>query len=473
MRRLPNLPRRAARARAAALVLALCSAVAVAQSGASVLIGHGGAVVAGAWNPIQIQTRDAGPLVLEISVDQGSLREGEIPFSYMAEVAGGTGLATFTDDVFLPPWRVLQWRLSGPDALVASGALAAREVDTRPLHLVVSQRGGTWRSLYGANDRVLERNGPDLPSRAAAFDGVATVLVDGSTAPPRPEAVLAAAATGATVLLVGDLPSGYADVALLADEDRVMYGNGSIVRTDAAGARAHLAGAPALDPSAARDALAETLVLDPPQTIGTGPILLLAGAYAIAVMLALRFGRLAGVAAALALAAVGSVAAWGALRPETVDFRAAAAVEIGAGGIARRATVTRLLTLPAQVMQVDGSAALLERSASAATPEALQVPLERWGTATVATPPSIAGQRLAWSDGALVNRSDVVLTDVFVLGVGPQGRLAAGVALRPVPAEDAVLPPSYDHLLAYLPDGSALARDGRDVLVALPEGRDL
>lgn len=445
----------------------------LAQTPSEVVIGHGGAIVADAWNPVRVVSRDASPTVFEISIDRGSLREGEIPFVYRAELPGGTGLTTFTDDVYIPAWRNLQWRLSSQDRLLTSGSLAARDADTRPIHLLVSRRPGDWRAMLPSDARVLERNGPDLPGRAAAYDGVATVLVDGTTAPPRPESLLAAAATGATVVLVGTLPASYADVAILASAAQASLGNGRVISTDAIDVREALTARSAVDEPALRGVIAENLLVEPPATIPTGTIMLLGAAYALAVLLALRFGRLPGVAAALALAAMASVAAWSALRSDQTSFRAAMTLEVGSGGIARLTTFTKVMTLPADDMTFGTPVRTLDRRPSTAAPDGASVPLERWGETILAGPPTLGTQRLEWSESSLVNRSEAPLTDVYVLGLGPQPALAAGASVAPSESEDAVLSPIYDGLLPHLPPGTAVARSGDDVLVALGAGDPL
>lgn len=443
---------------------------ALAQPQAEVVLGYGGAIVADRWNPIRVTARNAGPAVLEITIDRGSLRQGEIPYRYRAELPGGSGLVTFADDVYVPAWRSLQWRLSSEERLLASGSLSARDVDTRQLHLVVSQRPGTWRPLLPADGRVLERNGPDLSTRAASYDGVATILVDGTTAPPRPEALLAAAGTGATVALIGELPNGYADIALLATAQRTAYGNGVVLRVEPDGLAEIPRDGVGIDPAAIQGALAESSALEPPPTLGTGTILLVGAAYALAVMLALRFGRLPGVAAALVLALITSVAGWSALRPERVSFEVTSTLSVGAGGIARVASVSTMLTLPAAEISTESPAAPLDLRSATATPDGIVVPLGRWESATLVAPPSIATQLLAWRGAELANDSNRSLTNVYVMGMGPQGSLEPGQRLTPATGEESALPDLYRALLVHLPPGSALAQSGTDVLIALPPG---
>lgn len=455
-----------------ALVLALHGA-AGAQEQSEVFLGYGGAIVADAWNPVRVVSRNAGPAVLEITVDQGSLREGEIPFRYRAELPGGTGLATFADDVYLPAWRTLQWRLSSEDRLLVSGSISARDSDTRPLHLLVSLRPGNWRGAFGSDARVLERNGPDLPSRAAAYDGVATVVVDGTTAPPRPEALLAAAATGATVVLVGTLPASYADVELVAPSARTSYGNGVVIRAGALDAGTGLDSSPRVDNAALQGVIAEHLRLEPPETIPTSTILFVSAAYSLAVLVALRFGRLPGVAAALVLATMMSFAAWTALRPDQTSYRVATTLEVGSGGIASLMTLTKLLTLPAADMRLGSSGRPLEPRRVNVVPGDVHVPLERWGRATLVAPPLLGTPRLEWNGPRLVNRSGAAVEQVFVVGLGPQGTLAAGSDLLPSRTEDAVLPAIYEGLLEHLSPGSVLALAGDDVILVLADGGEL
>ena len=448
----------------------LCVGVgtASAQGDPRVEIGFGGAIVSGAWNPVRVVARNAEPAFLEIALDQGSLREGEIPYRYRAELPGGSGLVTFADDVYLPPWRSATWRLATETRVLASGSFSARDVDPRPLHLVVSLRPGTWRPSYGDDVRVLERNGPDLPSRASAYDGVRTILVDGTTAPPRPEALLAAAGQGATVVLVGDLPGGYADIALLGSAGAQAYGNGRIVRVSEADVALALGAEPVVPSTAVRGALAEQLVFAPPQTLSTGAMLIASAAYAVLVLLALRFGGIPGAAAALALAVVASVAAWNGLRPPDTQFAATASLEISAGGIAEFHRVDRLASLPATTVAIDRAAVPVDRRAVRVTPDGASVDLARWGSVVLVAPERIGSPGLAWSDEAIVNRSAATLTDLWVVGRGPQGSLAPGHGRVPVAAEEGMPPLLYRALFPLLPVGTAVATRGSHVLVALP-----
>jgi hypothetical protein len=142
----------------------------------------------------------------------------------------------------------------------------------------------------------------------------------------------------------------------------------------------------------------------------------------------------------------------------------------GAGGVARRATLTSLLTLPAAELELATPGRTLERHVATTRPDGVTIPLPRWGSATLLAPPAVAAQRLAWDGATLVNRSGLTVGDVYVLGMGPQGDLAAGSRLTPRVTEDALLPVAYRGLLALLPQGTALARSGDAVLIAVAEG---
>src|SRR5690606_10472096 len=84
---------------------------------------HSQQVVAGAWNPVRLVLRDQRDVLLEIRLDQGSLQTGERVVTYRAPLAGGSGLSSFEDDLFVPAWRSLTWTVRAGGRTLASGAL--------------------------------------------------------------------------------------------------------------------------------------------------------------------------------------------------------------------------------------------------------------------------------------------------------------------------------------------------------------
>src|SRR5690606_113163 len=74
---------------------------------------------------------------------------------------------------------------------------------------------GAYLEAFGPDVRLAEVSAADLPAEAAAYDGVRSLLIDGSVAAPRLEAVAAAVAGGAVVALRGPLPTSHAELELL------------------------------------------------------------------------------------------------------------------------------------------------------------------------------------------------------------------------------------------------------------------
>jgi hypothetical protein len=210
----------------ATLVAALGAAV--AQPRAELTLGVAGAPVAGAWNPVRAVVRDAPGAVLRLEIDAGGFELGEIPQRVEARVANAGGVQRLDLDLPLPSWRRLAWRIEQGGRVLASGALGARERDERPLTVIVSTHALAWADALGADARPVPAAAADLPSRAAGWDGVDTLLIDGSAAAPEPAVVVTAAAAGVRVLLPRSAPAGYAPLVALLAEGRRAVGAGSI-----------------------------------------------------------------------------------------------------------------------------------------------------------------------------------------------------------------------------------------------------
>ncbi|QRN80267.1 MAG: hypothetical protein JK586_00930, partial [Nocardiopsis sp. BM-2018] len=149
MARLAPLVRSTGRHLGVALVLALVALAsaqgATASRSASLELGFGGTVVADAWNPLRLVLRDVGPVVFELAIDRGTLRDGERWSVYRAELPGGSGLSVVEDEVFVPVWRSLAWTVRSGGLTVASGSLARTQADRRPLDVMVGEPGPVVR----------------------------------------------------------------------------------------------------------------------------------------------------------------------------------------------------------------------------------------------------------------------------------------------------------------------------------------
>jgi len=461
----------AALLRVVALAVALFAGHAAAQTGrAQVELGLGGHLVADAWNPVQVTVRDAAPSVLRLRIDEGSLLEGPRIVRYSASVPGGSGVTVFQDDLYVPTFRSLSWTLASGRSVLASGSLGAADADARPLQVVLSSSPGSWRSAFGADARLVDVAASDLPARAAAFDGVRTILLDGSAAAPRAESIAAAAAGGVQVLLAGALPASQAGLARLAAAGSHRLGAGVVMRIadDPAAVRARLAAWNPQDRSGLVQALAADRLVHPPPTPSQPLVLSLAAAYVLAALLGLRFGGAPGLAAGLVLALMVSVAGWRLLRPASPELDASRTVLVGGGELALALKVDERLTLPSGVVSLEGAGRPLTPIPYSVDDGTTHVELPRWHAVAVAVRPALRPASLRFQDGQLINDGHTPLRDVYVLGLGRQPDLAAGVTRAPAPGEEGGLPAPLARLAARLPRGTALAQAPEAVWVALP-----
>lgn len=450
--------------------------------------GFGGEIVADAWNPVRVTLRDAPAAELLLELDRGTLRGGERWLRLRAPLAGGGGLHTFEEVVFLPAWQQFVWSVRTPDRVLASGGVERRRLDPRPLNLVLSRELGAERGLFGAEARVLEVYGA-LPETAAAYDGVASVVVGDTLTPPSPGSLAAAAAAGSTVLLLEPsdpsatpLPRAYE--ALFSAPQRRL-GAGWLARRERVGAADTLASLPRLERRVLEAALRTADLTTPPPHLSPSTLLWALFGYALGALLLVRFGRVPGLWTALLLAALGSTVGFLTLRGEEAVQERRHALVLAGGGLAQRleqrglfTPVRRDLTLSAErygaVYPLGEPATPPQSPAQRAdpiptlTPAGLTVTLGRYAALLLSRRPELEDARFFWRAGELVNAGGQPLEDVFILGRGQQPPLAADSSLTPE-LGDSLPPEPYTPLLPHLPRGSALARGGEAVFVALPE----
>ena len=446
-----------------------------------------------------------------IEVDQGGLREGSRVVRYRAPLPAGGGMSVFEDDVYLPPrWRSLAWAVRSGEITLASGSFDPRvALSPLPLQLVSADKMGGWRALFGGDARVVEVAG-NLPERAAAYDGVETLLLDGTAAAPRPQALLAAAAGGVKVLLAGPLPQSFEPLSALAPLPAQRVGSGWLVRGGAgaeAGVEAGieavgatLASLDLIDAPALARALLTPDLLEPPDSAPTRPLLFGLAGYLLVTFLLIRFGGTPGLLTALAVVPLASLAAWGYARPSSASPVRSRSLSIGADGLAYAAEVRTLfrfaggeVTGPADARLVDTDILQDVNPVSEAlrdvlqgvspssdvgtmyerTPEGLRFTLPRWSAAALLLAPKLEPARLSLRDDSLVNAGADTLVDVYVIGSGVQEDVPPDSThpLRAGAEDTRELPLVYRELLPRLPEGSAVARQGGRIFVALPEGR--
>ena len=498
-------------------------------------------MVADAWNPLRLTMRDVPNAELVVDIDQGGLREGPRLVRYRAPLPAGGGMAVFEDDIYLPPrWRSFAWAVRSGDVTLASGTFDPRvALNPRPLQLVSADGVGRWRALFegssnnsdrggfnsGGSDtggssplgtdgtdgeaRVIEVTG-SLPERAAAYDGVETLLLDGTAPAPRLEAVIAAAAGGVTVLLIDPLPQNFEPLRALAPEPAQRLGSGWLVRSSDGDAEAASLGTvrdtvlDTVDVSALTSALLTPDLLEAPQGAPTKPLLFGLIAYLLLTFLLVRFGGTPGLLTALAVVPLASLAAWGYVQPSSATPVRSRSLSIGADGLAYKGEVRTFFRFSGGEVTGPPAARLLEADTLATntvaealrnvlqdaappsnassgtadadvlyerTPEGLRFQLPRWSSVALLLAPRLEPARLEWQDGALVNTGTDVLMDVYIVGEGLQEDAPPASAQTPRAGEENTrdLPLVYRELLPRLPEGAAVARQGGHIFVALPE----
>jgi len=456
-----------------ALLLAASLQVAHGQGGgrlAEVEVGFRAAPVADAWNPLRVTVRDVGSGRLTLVADQGNLRDGEIPWTMVVPVSGGAGVRVLEVDVYLPAWRSLVWSLEAGGTIVASGALPREAADRRRLDLVVSARPGAVAERLAG--RVVDVPASLLPARAAAYDGVRSLWIDGSAGMPAPAALTAAAAAGAVVVLDGDALRDpvVAEVVGEAATWIPIAAGGWWVGPPPDGAQLESARVD-LDAYLAAFAAAGGVVA--PRTVSVAAVMVAASAYVLLVLLAWRVGGAPGLLTWSVLLLGASVLAWGAPRPSSPTLIESRALHVGVGDLAWRTEVHDLLTLPAgevEVPRVARPATTTTGEQRLGSPPATTLTLPRWRGATLVESPRAAPALLALdADGLPVAVGDRVLHDVRIVG-GPAWReVAPGRALEPA-TDPAGIGGHAAAFEALLPPGSAWARDGDDWHVALAPG---
>lgn len=427
-------------------------------------LGIAGNPVVDAWNPIRLTVRDVPAAVLTIRIDQGTLRRGEVPLVVERSVGGGAGASVFEDDLYLPTFRTLTWSLATNDQVLASGSLSAREQDERALDLLLSADPGRYRAGFGDAARLVDVAASDLPERVAAYDGVRSLVIDGSVAAPRLESVAAAAAGGAVVVLAGTLPPSHAELGWLTDGPTTRLGAGVVMRVDADVAT--VAGAVAAAYRPERDTLVAAVVAEPlvdlPTPLSQQAVLAAALVFALVVVSLVRWMGAPGLVAAVAVATLLSLAGWRVLRPAAPQITGGERLAIAGGPLALVTETREVLTLPAATIDVPTPARPLTLRAYRIDDAGAHFAVERWRSVVLALPPVLEDAPLRFVDGTLANHGTSPLLDVHVVGLGPQGDLAPGARRRATMTEDAVLPPLHAQLIPLLPNGTVLARSDCD-----------
>ena len=449
------------------LSLLLLSSVGLAQD-LELELGFNNTLVADSWNPITLTRRDQPAQTLILSIDQGTLREGETLVTYRQDLSAANGLDVFEDDVYIPAWRRFSWRIENAERVFASGSIERREVNAKPLTLLVSARPELYLGSFGEEARILELPFSSLPERVAAYDGIETLLIDGTAPAPTLESISSAAVSGVSILLLEDLPESHAELNLLAPELRQRLGAGWIARTSSEGVKATLSMLTPLETHSFTSALITSDLHQRPPNVSQTYVVGAAGVYALATLLLLRFFGSAGLLTSFVLAGLASFGAWTWLRPSSPQLSQTRTLLVNAD-LAYVKRVESLFTLPDVSLALNMNAHPTDVRTYTQRGDNLELTLPRYNEVVLEHRPELTGETLRLEGQTLRNLTDTIMTNVYVKGLGNQLDLEAGGRLELSPGEEPELSDTYEALLALLPDGTALAQAGDTTHVALPE----
>jgi hypothetical protein len=430
-------------------------------------LGFNNTLVADHWNPIKLTRRDQPAQTLILTIDQGTLRGGEVLAVYRKELGAANGLDVFEDDVYLPAWRRFSWRIENSERVFASGTIERREVNAQPLTLLVSAQPERWLKSFAADARILGVPFSLLPERLASYDGVETLLIDGTAPAPTLEAVTSAAVAGVKILLLENLSENHAELELLAPKVRQRLGAGWIARTSAEGVRATLSMLTPLTPKTLVTALVNDDLHQRPPLVSSMVVLGAASSYALATLLFIRFLGSAGLLTSFLLAALASVGAWTWLRPEKPQLTQTRTIILNAD-LAYVGGVQSLFTLPDADVSLNLIAHPTDLRAYTQQTDMLYLKLPRYSEVVLEYRPTLASATLRLEGETLQNLTDAPMTNVYIKGLGMQADIAAQQMLTLAQGEEVEVNKLYEVLLPLVPDGTALAQQDTSLHIALP-----
>lgn len=440
---------------------------AVVRGSAKLSLGVGGHLVAGAWNPVRLELRDVGSATLSIDIDQGSLRVGEVPLRVTFDVRAGAGLTLFEELVYVPAFTRLSWRLTSSGRVLGSGSIASREVDERPLDLLLSDSPGSYQgafaAAFGGSPRLVSVAGGELPDDPAAYDGVRSILVDGTVAAPDLAPLVAAVSGGVRLALLGPLPASHRSVELLVPERGIVRVGGGLALASTGepfGVVQELATPRTVDGLELVAALATDPLVGPERSLPVSVVFLALALLGSASAALVAWGGPPGVVAALGLAALTSAVAWVVTRPAAAQHEASVTVAVSADGVALTSTIYELFTLPRTEWTVPSGARPLRVQPYSVDESGTHLRLGAWRSVMLQPVPRVVTAPMSVLAEWLVTDGELAPT--------ARGGEASGPA-----AEIGAASGRAQYLAPLLPDGSLVAMTGclPDCVywVALPE----
>jgi hypothetical protein len=168
------------------------------------------------------------------------------------------------------------------------------------------------------------------------------------------------------------------------------------------------------------------------------------------------------------LAGLASFGAWTWLRPNSPQLSQTRTLFVNAD-LAYVKSVESLFTLPDVSLASSVNAHPTDVRSYTQRGDNLELSLPRYTEVLLEHRPELAGETLRLEGQTLRNLTDVVLSNVYVKGLGSQADLEAQGRLELSPGEEPELSSTYEALLTLLPEGTALAQSGDSTHVALPK----
>ncbi len=399
-------------------------------SGAEARLGWGGGYSSGAWSLLHLRVTGGDAYRLELSTQTGTLRSGLQPLTAQLEVSAGAGVRE--QRLWLPLFT------------------------KRPVKLTLSSSSGVKSAtIQPLGENAILNEPMDSP---AAY--LAQPRVIGSL---EPQSALIALAGGAVLTNANGLerlPSG-------------PLGLGELRRTAPQ--------SPAVTLDLERIASSLARVAQPPPRSSEGLAWWCAAAFVVALgtYSARRLeGRVAVWGAGLMLTI--GVVGWAALQARgtaSASANAEQTVLIGAGGWGVQVRVTSVFNATPAALELPSGVQLLSLTGTRYSQTATLFQAGAWQSVSYWSAPTAARVPLRVKSSSLENTGTEPLTDVYVVGTGPLEPMGAttkrslntssGSRIENGFSSDGSS--SYGLLIRSLPPGSALARRGQTLVIALPE----
>ena len=422
-------------------------------------IGFDGNIVANSWNPIKLTTRDQAAATLNISIDRGNLRIGNIPIVYSFSIPQSFGIATFEEDIFIPKWQNFSWKLQSSDAVLASGSIDRRFANPQPLSLLISANPSKWLAVLPGRVATVPSN--VLTKRLASFDGISAIVIDGTAAAPRPEELLAASTAGASTVLLEPLPPSHQSLAAVVPLEGQYIGAGIMSRQ---------AGNDDLtikhrDFKKLLLAYLENSKITAPNKREQGPIFIGLVIFALLIIILMWMGNKAAVLTSISISTLAIILVFNYLIPKERELKQQQSLYISSGELAKEITISSIFSLGGGESSIAENAYVLEPKQFNYKNGSTFVDLDRWSRVTLIHKPRLTKALLLYDGDYLENRSKHIFRDVYIKGIGFVEDLKPGRHLI-TKREDKKLPDLYRGVVTGLEPDTVIAHYGNNLLVA-------